>query len=166
MYGVIDYDGHNQGNQYVCVVGGGKRYAIDNYIFDPIYVAFLLIRERITTSEDMGLERSITFTHLHTVKHEELQSMIDYVASLLGFDNANKSSYNVLKPDVFEVASEWLTIQGHALEAKVVQKWPQLNGIKHGHGDDYLKNYVLDNVIVEYPQFIAQEMKELFEKFE
>lgn len=166
VYGVIDYDGHNQGNQYVCVVGGGKRYAIDNYIFDPIYVAFLLIREHVVTSEHMGIGRNLTFTQLHTLTHNELQIMIDYVASLLGFDNNNKTSYDVLKPDTFEVSSEWFTIQGHDLEEKITQKWGKLYGIKHGHGDDYLKNYVLDNVIVEFPQFIAQEVKELFERFE
>lgn len=166
VYGVIDYDTHNQGNQYVCVVGRGNRYAIDNYIFDPIYVAFLLIRERIATSEDMSLGRSVTFTQLHTVTHDELQTMIDYVASSLEFDETNKTSYEVLKPDTFEIASEWFTIQGHDLEEKIIQKWPQLNGIKHGHGDDYLKNYVLDNVTVEFPQFIALEVKELFEMFE
>lgn len=165
VYGVIDYDGHNQGNQYVCVVGGGKRYAIDNYIFDPIYVAFLLIREHVVTSEHMGIGRNLTFTQLHTLTHYELQIMIDYVASLLGFDNNNKTSYDVLKSDTFEVSSEWFTIQGHDLEEKITQKWGMLYGIKHGHGDDYLKNYVLDNVIVEFPQFIAQEVKELFEKF-
>ena len=167
VYGVIDYDGQNHGNQYVCVVGGGKRYAIDNYIFDPIYLAFLLIRERVVTSEDMGVGKSVTFTQLHTLTHNELQTMIDYVASSLGFNDANKTSYNVLaEPDSYEVASEWFTIQGHDLEDKITQKWGKLYGIKHGHGDDYLKNYVLDNVIVEFPQFIAQEVKELFEMFE
>lgn len=165
VYGVIDYDSHNQGNQHVCVVGGGKRYAIDNYIFDPIYVAFLLIRERVVTSEDMGVGRSVTFTQLHSVTHNELQTMIDYVALSLGLDDTNKTSYDVLKPETFEVASEWFTIQGHDLEEKITQKWAKLYGIKHGHGDDYLKNYVLDNVTVEFPQFIAQEIKELFERF-
>ncbi len=166
VYGVVDFDGHNHGNQYVCVAGGGKRYAIDNYIFDPIYVAFLLIREHIVKSEDMSLGRSVTFTQLHTATHNELQTMIDYVASSLGFDMTNKTSFDVLKPDAFEVASEWFTIQGHDLEEKIIQKWPRLNGIKHGHGDDYLKNYVLDNVIIEFPRFIAQEVKDLFERFE
>lgn len=166
VYGVIDYDGHNRGNQFICVVGGDKRYAIDNYIFDPIFVAFLLIREHVVTSKDMGLESDVTFTQLHTLTHNELQTMIDYVASSLGFNDANKTSYNVLEPDTFEVASEWFTIQGHDLEDKITQKWGKLYGIKHGYGDDYLKNYVLDNVTVEFPQFIAQEVKELFEKFE
>lgn len=165
VYGVIDYDGRNQGSLYVCVVGEGKRYAIDNYIFDPIYVAFLLIRERIATCEDMGLGRSLTFTQLHTATHDELQTMIDYVALSLGFDNNYKTPYDVLKPDTFEVASEWFAIQGHDLEKLILQKWPQLISIKHGHGDDYLKNYVLDYVTVEFPQFIAQEIKELYERF-
>lgn len=165
VYGVIDYDGHNHGNQYIHVVGGDKRYAIDNYVFDPIFVAFLLIGRHITTSEDMGLERDVKFTQLHSLTHEEVQTMIDYVASTLGFNNTNKTSYSVLKPDTFEVATEWFTIQGHTLESKIVQKWPQINGIVHGHGEEFFKNYMLDNVIAEFPQYIAQEVKELFEKF-
>jgi hypothetical protein len=91
--------------------------------------------------------------------------MIDHVVSSLGFDNTNKTPFNVLKPDTLEAASEWFAIQGHDLESKILQKWPQLNGIKHGHGDDFLKNYVLDNVIAEFPLYIAQEVKELFDKF-
>lgn len=165
VYGIVDYDGHNHGNQYIYVVGGGKRYAIDNYIFDPIFVAFLLIRRHIVTSEVMGLKRSVTFTQLHSLTQEELQTMIDYVATMLGFDNSKKTSYNVIKPDTLEVAAEWFEIQGHALESKIVQKWTPLNGVIHGHGEDYFKNYMLDNVIAEFPQYIAQEVKELFEKF-
>ena len=165
VYGVIDHDEHNQGNQYVRVVGGGNRYAIDNYIFDPIYVAFLLIREHIVKSEDMGV-KSVTFTHLDTLSHDELQKMISYVSSSLGFSDADVASYDVLNGETFEVSRSYFRIQGHELESKIIQKWPQLNGIKARHGDDYLKNYMLDNVITEYPQFIAQELKELFEQFE
>ena len=164
VYGVIDHDEHNQGNQYVRVVGGGNRYAIDNYIFDPIYVAFLLIREHIVKSEDMDV-KSTTFTHLDSLTHGELQKMISYVSSSLGFSDAGISSYNVLVPDTFEVSSSYFSTQGHELEAKIIQKWPQFNGIKARHGDDYLKNYMLDNVIMEYPQYIANELKELFEQF-
>lgn len=164
VYGVIDHDEHNQGNQYVRVVGGGNRYAIDNYIFDPIYVAFLLIREHIVKSEDMGV-KSVTFTHLDTLSHDELQKMISYVSSSLGFSDADVASYDVLNGETFEASRSYFRIQGHELEAKIIQKWPQFNGIKARHGDDYLKNYMLDNVIMEYPQFMATELKELFEQF-
>ena len=54
---------------------------------------------------------------------------------------------------------------GHDLESKIIQKWPQINGITHGRGEEYFKNYLLDNVIAEFPQYIAQEIKELFEKY-
>lgn len=164
IYGIIDYDGQNQGNQYIKVVGGGNRYAIDNYIFDPIYVAFLLIREHIVRSEDMDVQ-SLTFTHLDSLTHAELQKMISYVTSSLGFSNTNVIIYDVVSSESFEVSSTYFTIQGHELETKILQKWPQLNGIKARHGDDYLKNYMLENVIMEYPQFIAKEVKELFEQF-
>ena len=164
IYGIIDFDGQNQGNQYIKVVGGGNRYAIDNYIFDPIYVAFLLIREHIVRSEDMDVQ-SLTFTHLDSLTHDELQKMISYVSSSLGFSNTNVIIYDVVSSESFEVSSTYFTIQGHELETKILQKWPQLNGIKARHGDDYLKNYMLENVIMEYPQFIAKEVKELFEQF-
>lgn len=110
--------------------------------------------------------KSTTFTHLDLLTHDEIQKIISYVSSSLDFSDADISSYNVLVPDTFEVSSSYFSTQGHELESKIIQKWPQLNGIKARHGDDYLKNYMLDNVITEYPQFIAQELKELFEQFE
>ncbi len=164
VFGVVDHDGHNCGNQFVKVVGGGKRYAIDNYIFDPIYVAFLLIHDHVIKSEDMDV-RSITFAHLESLTHDEIQKMINYVSTSLGFSEADISRYDVLVPDTFEVSSSYFRMQGHELESRIIQKWPKFKGIKARNGDDYFKNYMLDYVIMEYPQFIAKEIKELFELF-
>lgn len=46
-----------------------------------------------------------------------------------------------------------------------MNKWPQLNSVKRGKNDEnILKNYMLDNVISEYPEFLSNEFIETFSK--
>ena len=57
-YGIKDFDNKNHSSNYILVLGEGKRYAIDNYIFDPIFVAFLLIRENIIRQSKIYEEKN------------------------------------------------------------------------------------------------------------
>lgn len=47
VYGIIDHDKTNYSSNDIFVLGEGNRYTIENYIFNPIFVALLLIREQI-----------------------------------------------------------------------------------------------------------------------
>lgn len=55
-------------------------------------------------------------------------------------------------------------IQGHSLESKIINQWPQLNAIAKGGGDNKLKNHLLDTVCKDYPDFISMDFVELFNK--
>ena len=55
------------------------------------------------------------------------------------------------------------SIQGHLLEDKIKNKWHKLYSIANG-GDNKLKNYVLDTVCKDYPQFLSVDFIELFER--
>ncbi|MRT31175.1 AAA family ATPase [Herbaspirillum sp. CAH-3] len=44
VFGVIDFDGVNTGEQHIIVLGNGTRYSIENYLLDPLYICFSLIR--------------------------------------------------------------------------------------------------------------------------
>lgn len=74
VYGIIDYDNHNSDEDNIFVLGEGKRYAIDNYVLDPLYVALLLIREKKDNFEDV--EQNIKFTSLHNASDSLLQRII------------------------------------------------------------------------------------------
>ena len=162
VYGIKDFDSTNHSSDYVLVLGEDTRYAIDNYIFDPIYVAFLLVRERLLKTEDIGLA-PLSFVQLNQLDDVGVKKMIDYVINTMGLMSANAVPYKVQSGREFTATREYFMMQGHELEAKIKATWNKLNGVAHG-GDNALKNYVLDYVWAEYPGYISVDFVDLFNK--
>lgn len=160
VYGIKDFDTTNHGNSYVLVLGENVRYAIDNYIFDPIYVAFLLVREKILKTESLGLP-ALSYVQLSQLNDAEVQVMIDYVIDTLGFNTGNHIPYTVQSGKQYTATREYFLYQGHDLESKIKEIWKPLNRIAQG-GDNVLKNYVLDTVWSDYPAFISSDFIDLF----
>ncbi len=163
VYGIKDFDNKNHSSQFVLVLGENRRYAIDNYIFDPIYVAFLLIRDNVIKTENIGLP-SFTYVELSKMNDDQIQSLANYVIDSLGLLSANEIEYQTIGGKCYKITQEYCTIQGHELESKILNKWPQLNSIARGGGDNKLKNHVLDTVCKDYPDFISTDFVELFNK--
>ena len=163
VYGIIDYDNHNSDEDNIFVLGEGKRYSIDNYVLDPLYVALLLIRDKNDTFEDVG--QNIKFSSLHNAPDTLLQAIIYSVCSKLGFVATDEVRYEVLCGKSFNVKKEYFTIQGHELEEKIMNRWPQLNSVKKGRKEENVfKDYLIDNVISEYPEFLSVDFVKTFGK--
>jgi hypothetical protein len=129
VYGIIDYDNTNHTTERIKVLGENNRYAIENFIFDPIYVGLLLFRCKIIEISSLGLSVS-KYPDLNKATQSDFQKIIDYVMDELGFGITKKIQYQTRNGMMFNVSKEYFTIQGHELETKLVTKWPQLNGIK------------------------------------
>lgn len=159
VYGIIDYDNHNNDQDNIFVLGGGKRYAIDNYILDPLFVALLLIREKADTFSD--LDPAIKFSTLHTCSQGLLQAIINSVCVKLGFTQDEECQYTVIGGQTFSVKKEYFTIQGHDLENKIINCWVKLNSVKRGRQEENIfKDFVIDNIISEYPEFLSVDLME------
>ena len=157
VYGIIDYDNKNHDQDNIFVLGGGKRYAIDNYILDPLFVALLLSREKAETFTE--LDSSIKFSTLHTSSQGLLQAIINSVCEKLGFTQDEECQYTVVGGLTFSVKKEYFTIQGHNLEDKIVNRWVKLNSVKRGRQEENVfKDYVIENIISEYPEFLSVDL--------
>ena len=162
VYGIKDFDTTNHSNSYVLVLGENQRYAIDNYVFDPIYVALLLVREKILKTETMGLP-ALSYVQLSQLDDAGIQEMIDYVIKSLGFDTGNSVTYTVQSGKQFKATKEYFLVRGHDLEDRIKDTWKPLNKQAQG-GDNVLKNHVLDTVWTDYPGFISTDFVDLFMK--
>lgn len=164
VYGIKDFDGNKHSSEYVLVLGENQRYAIDNYVFDPIYVAFLLVREGILKTESMGLP-AMRYIQFNQLDDTQIQTMIDHIIKDLNLDSGERVSYTVQSGKQFMATKEYFLHQGHDLEAKIKNKWPQLNKIAQ-KGDNVLKNYMLDRVWSDYPEYISTDFIDLFKKIQ
>ena len=164
VFGLIDFDNTRDNSEFVFVIGDKKRYAIENYVLDPIFIGFTLIRERIISTKDLGL-KEYTFTALHALTNEEIQAIINYVVTQLGLNSEETISYSTIGGDTFSMPKEYASIQGHELEEKIIEEWPKLNAIKKGRNDEKIfKVFVLDHIINEFPQFISSDIFTTFSR--
>lgn len=162
VYGIKDFDKKNYASEYVFVLGEGNRYAIENYIFDPLYVAILLIRESVLSTETIELPK-LSFSRLRELSDLELQTLIDHVVDKLGLKTNNVVDYTVVGNKSFKATRDYFLMKGHDLEEAIMNKWPQLKGLVRG-GDNALKNYMLDRVWRDFPEFVSTDFVDLFMK--
>ena len=160
VYGITDFDNKNHSSDVVFVLGDGNRYAIDNYVFDPIYVGFLLVFKRILSTETLGLP-SLSYVQLGSLDDKGIQQLIDYVIASLGLSSFNIVEYTVQSGRVFRATQEYFLMKGHDLEKLIKDTWKPLYRESAG-GDNALKNYVLSNVWRDYPEFISIDFINLF----
>lgn len=77
VFGIIDWDCTNNSEGRVFVLGGKKRYSIDNYIFDPLLVVAYLVHEEYKF-EDVHLIK-LRYGDLGDASSERLQPYVDYI---------------------------------------------------------------------------------------
>ena len=114
-------------------------------------------------TENIGLP-PFTYVELSKMNDDQIQSLANYVIDSLGLLSDNEIKYQTIGGKCYNITQDYCTIQGHELESKILNKWPQLNSIAKGKGDNKLKNYVLDTVCKDYPDFVSTDFVELFNK--
>jgi len=166
VWGLVDWDTTNSTNDYIKVLGDGKRYSIESYIFDPILVGALLLREKIVEPTFLGLKKEQNYTEFKNISQGDLQSVIDSVSLLLlnsiGQSATSTSKVKYMNGYEASIPVEYLHFQGHRLEAKIVQIFPALAGIKK-NTEDLLKIELIEKVMDDLPGLIPYDILEAFQ---
>src|SRR5690606_8520162 len=79
VWGIIDWDRRVQKphNEYVKVLGWGKRYSIENFLFDPLIIAILLMSEKIKKPDFFGLNEDFKIYEILSQNDNVLQNIIN-----------------------------------------------------------------------------------------
>lgn len=112
----------------------------------------------------MGLP-AVRYIQLNQLDDTQIQTMIDHIIKDLSLDLGERVSYTVQSGKQFMATKAYFLHQGHELEAKIKNQWPQLNRIAQ-KGDNVLKNYMLDRVWSDYPEYISTDFVDLFKKIQ
>jgi ABC-type branched-subunit amino acid transport system ATPase component len=168
VYGIIDWDLKNKNNDRVKVLGQGKRYSIENYIFDPVILAAFLLLEGCITREMIGLEQNETYFHLQTFESDRLQIVANFmVDKLKDFKPENYQD----EPKICQyingksvgLPSWFLEIQGHHLEDTLRSMFDELK--KHKREAD-LKKAIINKIIDHIPLLIPMDFLSLFKEIQ
>lgn len=162
VYGVIDYDNvnHSSGKVKVMGEGGESRYTKENYIFDPIFVGLVILRDGKEERPD-----DLTITKFITSSNDDKQKLIDWVENELNLNQGEILEYETMSNEKFKINSDWINHDGHGLEDKIVKKWRAFERLKDGfrnHGGDAVKAAMLNTVIRDNWQYLSKDFEILF----
>lgn len=167
VWGIIDWDLINISNEYIKVLGNGNRYSIESYLFDPILVTALLLREKLCSKEDLGLCGKENYTDFVNMSKEKLQIVsnkyTDIIASIIKPTNFKVSRSILINKVEIDIPLWYLHLQGHDLEANILKAFPGLNSIKKGK-EETLKLEIINKVIDDYPELISIDLLDIFRK--
>lgn len=168
VYGIIDWDKKNNGNDRVKVLGHGKRYSIENYIFDPLLLGAFLIREKWIERDKIGLNSNETYVDIAKFDNDRLQVVANFIVSKVkevkNFAPPTSEEKNIsceyVGGQVISLPSWFLQIQGHELEKTLTDIFPQLKGLQRRQSQ--LKLEILGKVIDDIPTLIPKDLISLF----
>lgn len=161
VYGIIDWDKSNPSKGRIIVLGENERYAIENYLLDPLLMGLLFIRERKLNFSDFSLTAYSNYSDINKLTESDAQLIIDKVLADLGLFTANLKQYNLQNGWALDVTQEFNLHQGHDLEALYKSKYPFLKSYQR---EDALKKDVIEKVVNDYPYFAPRQIFETIMK--
>ncbi|MGO4822043.1 MULTISPECIES: AAA family ATPase [unclassified Flavobacterium] len=169
VFGLIDWDTVNQNSDGIFVLGNGNRYSIENYIIDPIFIAAILLREKIVDKKSLHLTDEETFTDLKHFSAERLQSIVDYITEkikpTIKPSEETTTEVSLLNGIKITIPNWYLHHQGHELEEKIIKIFPELNGLKKGK-EELLKLEILNKVIDDLQGLLSADIIDAFIKIQ
>lgn len=170
VWGIIDWDlKDNIGNDYVKILGNKNRYSIENYIFDPLLIGTLILRQKIIDKKELGLSANETYVDLRNFESKRLQVIVNTiilkVKANISFSIKGEQECKLLNGKMIVIPNWYLQHHGHQLEDKILDTFPQLNEIKKNK-EEALKVEILDKIIDDLPGLLSIDILEIFKSIQ
>ncbi len=169
VYGLIDWDTKNESTDKIIVLGQGKRYAIENYIFEPHILGLYLCYKNFISPIDVGLEGCDSFLQVADLIRQDntkLQTIVDKVEQKLEFSVNDTFNSELIDGTVLTINQQYQEMNGHQLEEKIKNCWIKLKSVRSNNGgDSELKLDIIKNIINIFPGLISIDILETLKKF-
>lgn len=163
VYGIIDWDTKNNDTERIKVLGKSNRYAIDNYIVDPLSIAILYV-ELPTEKEKIGFTKDDSLVSFGKKTQSERQSLINAVIARIephvpisDKTDTKLCNYTTIDGNSYSLPKWFTTIRGHDLVPIVKKAVPFLNAYTD---DKKLYKKIIDTCYGNYPEIIPMEIVE------
>lgn len=164
VYGLIDYDNKNKELKNIIVLGESNRYAIENYIFDPLLVGLYMIKKNFVSCSDMNLVEVRSYADICMKLNLELViSIVKYVEKSLNLEGSECLESTLINGFTVQINKQLAVMKGHELEQLYKNVWPKLNFL-NGKGDGALKLDIIINIFEDFHNYISEDILKTFHK--
>lgn len=169
VYGLIDWDTTNDPEDQVLVLGHEKRYAIENYIFEPHILGIYLVKKNWCSPTEVGVPEAASYVDLHKAIEKSpalLQDITDAIEAKLGMVRASETDVSVstlISGHSVNVHRDICMMNGHDYEERCKATWPKLKSVRGPNGGDgALKRDVIEIAINDHPELLSVDIHDLF----
>ncbi|QEM11851.1 ATP-binding protein [Mucilaginibacter rubeus] len=170
--GLIDWDlNKNRETDRIIVFGLNKRYTVENYVFDPTFLAFFLLLEQAEDVCKIGFDLTDNIITVTNISQEKLQNCVNLIVDRVYEHRVKKISPDdtptriTLLNGYYIMLPKWYLISpGHALEESCIAAFPKLNGFNQK--PDKLKKEIVNKVIKLHYRFLPDDIIEPFSKLQ
>ncbi|WP_157830441.1 ATP-dependent endonuclease [Siphonobacter sp. SORGH_AS_0500] len=160
VFGLIDWDKSNKEEGRVIVLGNNKRYCLENYLYDPLFIlcsASIISYDRL---QDLGLDKFVETHDIKSFKQEKLQNLVDglfvKIKPNVEFRDIDSKSDDLIEVKLYngltlQYPSWFLLSGGHRIKDACLKAFPFVNRL--GKDSDYVSRVVIKNY-----WFLAQEV--------
>lgn len=168
-YGIIDRDKNNKEEGNIKVLGKDRRYSLENYIFDPLYLALFWLEQKYITKKELGLSDNENFWN-HDFDKTRLQNISDIIINKLEFDDDDKQDNNYvvvtyLNNHIVKIPKWYLEYNWHKNNDNMVKKISKLHFYTGGTLNDF-KESIIVMVMNTAPQLISSDILELLREIQ
>ncbi|MER0109839.1 hypothetical protein ABQG55_14260 [Aeromonas dhakensis] len=158
----------NSPEQQIIILGLGKRYAIENYIFEPHFLGLYLIHKKFVKPNELGLVNCNSYldvTKAIEADNDVLQIIADHVHGKIEWENENNYivESELLNGYKLQVRKDSFEMKGHKLEEIIKNTWPMLKSVRNNNfGDSVLKKDIINTVINDFPSLLSVDISNTF----
>lgn len=168
IYGIVDWDLSNNGNERVKVLGLGQRYSIENYLLDPLLVAAFLLREKWIDRSTLGLCEEEVYTQIALFGSDRLQRLANFIVHKLEANSTSqvedtRQECEYVGEQKIDLPTWLLHMQGHELESLLKQTFPELNRFRQ---EGQLNQEILLKVVDDMPTLLSKDFIDLFQQIQ
>lgn len=168
IWGIVDGDGKREQKDYnhIAVLGGSNRYAIENYILDPVLLSMFLVVNGISFHNKKFNKKEIKFSEFKEYHVDKIQNIVDSVQFDIkeNFDciiDETKVKCSYINGININIEKWYLEIEGHDLVKSIIKTYPGLNQYI-SKGEDKLLKKVINQILNEYPEFLSLDILNTF----
>ncbi|WP_430405771.1 AAA family ATPase [Fluviicola sp.] len=168
VFGIVDWDLKNNSSAHIKVHGQNKRYNVENYLYDPIYLSILFMDLNAHgVYKDLGIDDTINHYLLGNESEEFLQKISDrFFIKYYEIHKVNQEEASIfteieyLNGKKIKIPSWFLKFQGHDYEKRLKQVFSALNKFT---GEGQLQKEITTIIGKCYP-FIPKDSEILIEE--
>lgn len=169
VYGIIDWDLKNKETDYVKVHGLNKRYSVENYLYDPIYICILLMNlNAYNIFKELEIDETTNQYLIGNKSEEFLQKIIEWflakyykVYNHTEKDKNDFESIEYMNDKKISLPKWLLNTKGHDFEKRIKEVFPVL-GTKYANEGSLQKEISI--IIGKCYPFIPKDSESLIQE--